>query len=107
MMLTSGRVCVKIAGREAGNLCVVISHDESSVLIDGLVKRRNCNAKHLEPLPKIVKISKTSTKKEILDSLVGLGLVAKEDAEKFLNKKPKEAKEKPVKKKEGKQVRKG
>lgn len=105
-MLSNGRVCVKTAGREAGSLCVIISKEGSKYLVDGLVKRRECNAKHLEPLPKTVKVTKSSSKKEVVDAIVSLGLISSELAEKFLSKKPKEAKEKPVKKKEEKKGKK-
>jgi large subunit ribosomal protein L14e len=46
-----GRVCVKIAGREAGRKCVVVSTiDENFVLVDSpLVRRRRCNVRHLKP----------------------------------------------------------
>lgn len=48
-----GRVCVKIAGREAGKKCVVVEKvDDTYVVVVGKgVKRRRCNLKHLEPLP--------------------------------------------------------
>ena len=102
MMISSGRVCVKIAGREAGNVCVVLSAEKGKALIEGMVKKRECSLKHLEPLPKMVKVTKSSTKKEVLDLLVGLNLVSKEEAEKFANKKPSEVKEKPVHKRKEK-----
>ena len=97
-MLNKGRVCIKTAGREAGSVCVVIGKvDDVHVLIDGMVKRRNCNIRHLEPVPKTVKVSKSSSKKEVVDALIELKLVKSEDAKKFLNKKPKVPKDKPVK----------
>ena len=106
-MISKGRVCVKTAGREAGNICVVVAKvDDAYVLVEGLVKRRKCNLKHLEPLPKTVKVTKSSTKKEVLDSLVELKLASKEDAAKFLAKKPKPSKEKPVKKRKKKEEKK-
>jgi len=51
-----GRICVKIAGREAGRKCVIVDIiDENYVLITGPkqltgVKRRRCNINHIEPL---------------------------------------------------------
>ena len=47
----SGTVCLKLLGREAGYLCVVVEIiDASFALIDGLnVRRRRCNFKHLIP----------------------------------------------------------
>ncbi|USN45974.1 MAG: 50S ribosomal protein L14e [Candidatus Woesearchaeota archaeon] len=59
MLFNIGRVCIKIAGRDAGKHCVVIDHiDENTVLIAGETRRRNVNIRHLEPLEKTVKISK-------------------------------------------------
>ncbi|MEM0358726.1 MAG: 50S ribosomal protein L14e [Candidatus Hadarchaeales archaeon] len=47
-----GRVCVKLAGKEAGRKCVVVEVlDDTYVVVVGKgVKRRRCNVKHLEPL---------------------------------------------------------
>ncbi|MBU3905348.1 MAG: 50S ribosomal protein L14e [Nanoarchaeota archaeon] len=55
MIYEKGRVCLKIAGREAGNYCVVVEPvDESFVIITGpkeitRVRRRKCNVEHIEP----------------------------------------------------------
>ena len=59
-----GRICVKIAGREAGRKCVVVEKlDKNYVLISGppkisKVKRRRANMKQLEPTNEILKIKK-------------------------------------------------
>ncbi|MBI4152068.1 50S ribosomal protein L14e [Candidatus Woesearchaeota archaeon] len=46
-----GRMCVKIAGRDAGRKCVVVENlDAPFVVVDGDVRRRKVNTKHLEPL---------------------------------------------------------
>lgn len=53
-MIELGRVCLKIAGREAGKYCVIVERiDDNFVLITGpksitRVKRRKCNINHLE-----------------------------------------------------------
>lgn len=48
-----GRVCIKTLGREAGNTCVIVEVlDKNFVVIDGSVKRRRCNLKHVEPTDK-------------------------------------------------------
>jgi len=55
MLLDKGRICLKIAGREAGKYCVVISPaEEGFIIINGpksitRVKKRKCNITHLEP----------------------------------------------------------
>lgn len=66
MILESGRVCMKIAGREAGKYCIVVERkDDSFVVVSGpksitQVKRRICNIVHLEPLQDKFKISSGS-----------------------------------------------
>lgn len=58
MILEKGRVCLKIAGREAGKYCIVVEPiDESFVMITGpktitRIKRRKCNITHLEATDK-------------------------------------------------------
>ncbi|PIY59994.1 50S ribosomal protein L14e, partial [Candidatus Woesearchaeota archaeon CG_4_10_14_0_8_um_filter_47_5] len=57
-MITVGRVCMKIAGRDANRICVVVEViDEHFVMIDGQTRRRKCNILHLEPLQKTVDIA--------------------------------------------------
>ena len=69
-MLEIGRICVKIAGRDAGKKAVVVDVlDEPYVLIDGETRRRKCNVKHLEPLNEIMEISKNATHAEVLKAL--------------------------------------
>ncbi|MEA4956691.1 hypothetical protein SDC9_21482 [bioreactor metagenome] len=54
-----GRVCVKTAGREAGEKCVIIELiDENFVeVVGGSVKNRRCNISHLEPLEETLDVS--------------------------------------------------
>ncbi len=51
-----GRVCVKIAGREAGRYCAVLDViDNNFVVVEGpKVRKRKCNVAHLEPLKEVV-----------------------------------------------------
>jgi len=61
-MIEIGRICVKIAGRDARHKCVIVDIlDNNHVLIDGDVRRRKCNVKHLEPLDKVIKIKKKAS----------------------------------------------
>ena len=70
MILEIGRVCVKIAGREAGKIAVVVDQvDKNSVLIDGTVKRKKCNVKHLEPMDIVLKIKKDSPHSAIITEM--------------------------------------
>ncbi|OQD59072.1 LSU ribosomal protein L14E [Methanobrevibacter arboriphilus JCM 13429 = DSM 1125] len=67
-----GRVCVKTAGREAGEKCVIIELiDENFVeVIGGSVKNRRCNINHLEPLEETIEVSDDAEAiKKALESL--------------------------------------
>ena len=54
-----GRVCVKIAGREAGEKCAIVEViDENFVEVIGeAVKNRRCNIAHLEPTADSIDVS--------------------------------------------------
>lgn len=75
-----GRICVKLAGREAGRKCVIVDIiDENFVLVTGPeqltgVRRRRANIKHLEPLPRKVEIEKGASDEEILKAVEAAGL---------------------------------
>ena len=65
-MLSVGRLCIKISGREAGSKCAIVSViDDTSVLIDGNVRRKRCNVRHLEPLKDTIEIRKDASREEI------------------------------------------
>ncbi len=53
-----GRVCVKIAGRETGEKCVIVEViDDKFVEVVGTnIKNRRCNIKHLEPVDQTIEI---------------------------------------------------
>ncbi len=98
MLFNVGRVCVKIAGREAGHKCVIVKKiDNNFVLIDGDVRRRKCNINHLMPLEYEISIKTTTKSDEIKKELIKLGLMR----EKLRHKEKKEKKPRPrrVKKK--------
>lgn len=98
-----GRMCVKIAGRDSGNLCVVVDQlDKNLVLIDGNVRRRKCNIMHLEPLNQVLKIKKNASHSEVESEFKKLKLdawntKAKKAAAKPVSKRISEAKTKPAK----------
>jgi len=74
-MITVGRLCVKIAGRDAGKKCVVIDVlDKNFVLLDGQVRRKKCNIKHIEPLEKEIKIEKNADHTVVVAAFKKLGL---------------------------------
>lgn len=76
-----GRICVKVAGREAGRRCVIVDIiDENFVLITGPkqltgVKRRRANIKHLEPTDKVIKIPKGASDDVVLKAIEEAGLM--------------------------------
>ncbi len=93
-MIETGRVCIKIAGREAGKLAVIADIlDKNYVLIDGLVRRKKCNISHLMPMATMIKIKKNASTEEIIKALIDAKLI--NEAPK--KGKPKEKKEKPIK----------
>ena len=74
MTFAIGRVCRKVAGREAGRLCVILSKPQGPfLLIDGDVKRRNCNRNHLEPLSAKVEIKENASTKDVISALQNAG----------------------------------
>jgi large subunit ribosomal protein L14e len=76
-----GRICVKVAGREAGRKCVIVDIiDENFVVVTGPkqltgVKRRRCNINHIEVLDKRVEIQKGASDEEVAKALEQAGLV--------------------------------
>jgi large subunit ribosomal protein L14e len=90
-MIQIGRLCMKIAGRDAGQRCVVVDIlDDKYVLIDGETRRRKCNLMHLEPLKDSINIKKNAAHEEIKTEFEKLGFNIRET-------KPKEKKDRPRK----------
>ena len=73
-MFEVGRVCIKIAGRDAGKKCVVVDVLEGKyVMIDGMTRRRKCNTLHLEPLDQKIEIAKNASADDIQKAFKELG----------------------------------
>lgn len=90
-MFDIGRMCVKIAGRDAGKKCVILEVlDNGYVLVDGETRRRKCNTKHLSPLKETITVSAKRDHDVIAKEFEKLGL-------KPMNTTAKEKKEKPKK----------
>ena len=53
-----GRICIKLAGREAGEKCVIIEviDDKFVEVVGTSVKNRRCNVKHLEPIEETMEV---------------------------------------------------
>jgi len=95
-MFDVGRVCVKLAGRDAGKKCVIVEVlDDKTVLVDGMTRRRKCNKIHLEPLNQTLDISKGASHDVVAKAFKELGL-------EVLTKKSKPKTEKPKPKPRGK-----
>ena len=102
-MIEIGRICVKTAGRDSRHKCAVVDIiDNNFVLIDGDVRRKKCNIKHLELLDKVIKIKKGASHDIVVAEFKKLKLPV-------WSKKPKEKKERPrrVRKKKEKPVEEG
>lgn len=78
MVFDIGRVCVKTAGRDAGEHCIVVEViDDKYVLVDGNTRRRKCNIMHLIPTDKIVDLKKKATTGEVKEAISKLGINVK------------------------------
>jgi len=74
-MFNIGRVCIKIAGRDAGQKCVVVEVlDNNYVLVDGMTRRRKCNKLHLEPTAQVLDIKDKASHEVVAKAFKELGL---------------------------------
>lgn len=74
-MFSVGRVCVKIAGRDANKRCVVVEPvDSTYVIIDGQTRRKKCNVRHLEPLPQTLDIEQGADHSAVANAFSSLGI---------------------------------
>ena len=86
-MIEIGRLCKKIAGRDAGLTCVVVDVDKDGyATIDGETRRRKCNPRHLVALNQKADISKGASHEKVLAALHELGIEGR-------NTKPKQSKD--------------
>jgi large subunit ribosomal protein L14e len=66
-----GRICVKVAGREAGRKCVIVDvMDKSFVVVTGPkkitgVKRRRVNINHVAPTEDVIPIKRGASDEEV------------------------------------------
>jgi len=74
-MFSVGRICIKIAGRDAGQKCVIVEVlDNNYVLVDGMTRRRKCNKLHLEPTLQKVDIKDKASHDAVSKAFKELGL---------------------------------
>ncbi len=70
-----GRMCVKLAGRDAGRKCIVVEQlDNTYVLVDGATRRKKVNLKHLEPLAETIELNSGASHEEVKAAFKNLGL---------------------------------
>jgi len=97
-MIEIGRLCIKIAGRDAGKTtCVVDIIDDKFVLIDGATRRRKCNMAHLEPTDKLIKIQKNASHEKIKEEFSKLNIEVKDTKPKQKTERPKKQRKKKEK----------
>ena len=98
-MIEIGRMIVKIAGRDARKKGVVVDIiDDNTVMIDGEVRRRKCNIKHIEPLDKVLDIKKGADHGMVVEVLSKEGITVASKKPKTKTQRPKKirkVKEKP------------
>ena len=91
-MIEIGRMCMKIAGRDAGKIGVIIDIlDNNLILLDGQTRRRKCNIHHIEMLPGKLDIEKNAPTEKVIVALKAKDIEVKTT-------KPKPSQPKPVKK---------
>ena len=90
-MYDVGRLCVKLAGRDAGKKCVIVETDGKTALIDGQTRRRKVNVSHLEPLETTVKIKKGASNAEVTKALTALKIEVRTTKPKKTPARPKKA----------------
>jgi len=103
-----GQLCLKIAGRDGNNWCAIVDKiDDNYVLIDGNVRRKKCNIKHLEATEKILKIKKGASSDEVKKALEQEGIkIIKKGEKKTVKIKTVKKRKIPAEKKEAKEVKK-
>ena len=83
MILETGRICLKIAGREAGKYCVIVKPiDSGFVMISGPknitgIKRRKCNVFHIEPTNEKLNVSEDAEDSALENAWKASGLIEK------------------------------
>lgn len=87
-MIQIGRICVKLAGRDAGKKCIIIDVlDDKTVLIDGETRRRKCNILHLGLMDETAEVRKNASHEEVCKAL---GIDAKESKKREKTERPKQ-----------------
>jgi large subunit ribosomal protein L14e len=89
-MFDVGRICVKIAGRDAGQKCVIVEVlDNNYVIVDGMTRRRKCNKIHLEPLNQKLDVKNKASHEDVIKAFKTIDLEVKTSKPKPKTEKPK------------------
>ena len=101
MLFTVGRVCVKLAGRDAGKYCVIVeSINDNYVIIDGQTRRRKCNVLHLDPTKNLVDIKEKASFEDVKSALESVKIIVSDKGTaKKATERPKKVKKQHSKKK--------
>ena len=92
-----GQLCLKLAGRDAGRKGVVVEAiDERWVLIDGDLRRKKVNIKHLEPLAEKIELKNKASHEEVKKAFEKLSLGVWEKKSKKSAPRPRKLKKKKV-----------
>ena len=95
MIFSVGRLAVKVAGRDAGRKCVVVEQvDDQFVIVDGNVRRKRVNVKHLEPLAESIDIKNKASHADVKKAFEKLGVATWERKSKKATERPKKVKAK-------------
>ncbi|PIN76275.1 50S ribosomal protein L14e [Candidatus Woesearchaeota archaeon CG10_big_fil_rev_8_21_14_0_10_36_11] len=94
-LFSIGRICVKLAGRDAGRKCVVVDTiDDRFVVVDGNVRRKRVNTRHLEPLAETIEIKSKASHSDVKTAFEKLGEVVWEKKSKTPAARPRQVKKK-------------
>ena len=78
-MITVGRLCTKISGRDAGKKAVVLLIiDNNYALIDGETRRKKCNITHLEPMQQMLDIQENASHEQVKEAFRNIGITLKD-----------------------------
>ncbi len=73
--MKTGQLCIKLAGRDAGQTCVVLQVlDSTHVFIDGNTRRKKCNLRHVEPINKTITVSPDASHEDVLKAFKNAGI---------------------------------
>lgn len=88
-LLAPGRLVMKIAGRDAGRIGVIVEQlDAIYVLVDGGVRRKKVNSRHVEPLETVIELKKGASHEEVARIFQKQGLAVWETKAKMIAEKP-------------------